>query len=397
MVDTRKLLLVVSAALILAMEAATPALAGYGAATPDPLAQQDLLRVEDIAATGKMGGIGPVVAVGWRQGSKPGELFVAYSVDGGQSYLKQDGSLRQFRVAGDGTIGLALDACSKRVWAVSAANYPGDDPADTDVLVTSRTVSGGAGQAFMTDQAASRRITSVSISCLDNRLLAIAWLEESFGKPRAKLMLRSLEPLGETASFRKVYGLGEADIKSGISVDASTDAIHVAWTAGKKRDLMYQRYLVEAGDLLISQQPSVKLASADARFAQVAARGQQAVVAFSDAGKLKARVSGDAGETYAKPDQLLGTGSPSEPSQAHSADVSAARIVVEASANKGGTRTPQRIQSNDSGATWGATSFGNVGARVGALRKTSPTSSLLTEAWQNNDAGVDTLRAQYEK
>jgi hypothetical protein len=396
MVVKRKILLVVSAALM-TMAAATPALAGYGPATPDPLAQQSLLRVEDIAATGKMGGIGPVVAVGWRQGSKPGELFVAYSVDGGKSYLKQDGELRQFRVAGDGTIGLALDACSKRVWAVSAANFPGDDPADTDVLVTSRTVSGEAGQAFMTDAAASRKVTSVSISCLGNRLLAIAWLEQSFGKPRAKLMLRSLEPLGETTSFRKVYGLGEADIKSGISVDASTDAVHVAWTAGKKRDLMYQRYLVAAAELFITQQPSVKLASADARFSQVAARGQQAVVAYSDAGKLTARVSADAGENFAKADRLLVVGSPSEPSQAHSADVSADRIVVEASANKGGAQTPQRIQSIDSGATWDTTSFGNVGARVGALRKTSPTSSLLAEAWQNNDAGVDTLRAQYEK
>jgi hypothetical protein len=72
MVVKRKLLLVVTAALM-TVAAATPALAGYGPATPDPMAQQSLLRVEDIAATGKMGGIGPVVAVAWRDRS-PGAV-----------------------------------------------------------------------------------------------------------------------------------------------------------------------------------------------------------------------------------------------------------------------------------------------------------------------------------
>jgi hypothetical protein len=38
-----------------------------------------------------------------------------------------------------------------------------------------------------------------------------------------------------------------------------------------------------------------------------------------------------------------------------------------------------------------------VGARVGALRKDTQTTSILVEAWQNNSSGTDTIRAQYER
>ena len=50
--------------------------------------QASLLRVLDMATAGKTAKYGPVVAIGWRQGTKPGELFVTYSTDGGRSYLK---------------------------------------------------------------------------------------------------------------------------------------------------------------------------------------------------------------------------------------------------------------------------------------------------------------------
>ena len=397
MVVKPRSLLVISAALTLAITAGGPVMAGYRAAAPDPLAQESLLRVQDITATGKMGGIGPVVAVGWRQGAQPGEMFVAYSVDAGKSYTKANGSMRQFRVAGDGTRGLSLDACSRRVWVASIANFPGDAVDDRDVLVTSQTVSGGAAQAFMTDAATTRNVSSVSLTCVGNKLLAIAWLEQRGAKVSAKLMLRTPEPPGEPTRFRKVYGLGEANLKGGISVDASTDAVHVAWTAGPKRDLRYQRFLVASGpDVLISRQPSRKLDSSDIRFPQVAARGQQAIVVYSDLGKVRARVSQDNGETFARPELLARAGSRADPSQAHAADISGDRIIVEISANASGEQAPQRVESLDAGASWRARSFGNVGARVGALRKTSPTSSLLAEAWQNNVPGTDTIRAQYE-
>jgi len=393
----RRLLLAITVALTLAMTAAAPVLGEYRSANPDPLAQEELLRVQDIAATGKTRNSGPVVAVGWRQAAKPGELFVTYSTDGGSSYLKRNGTLRSFRVAGDGTRGLSLDTCAGSIWVASVANYPGDATADRDVFLTSRTVTGKPGQAYLTDATASRTVRSVSVSCVGKKLLAIAWLEQSFGKPRAKLMLRSLEAAGQTTSFRKVYGLGQADLRGGISVDASTDAVHVAWTTGNGQALRYQRFLVAEGTSpAITRQPGVRLAAKDVQLPQVASRGQKVVVAYSDAGKVKARISEDGGGTFASPAVLVSTGSRKSPSRVHSADVSGPRIVVEVSASQGGLIAPQRVESTDLGATWQRDAFGHVGARMGALRKTSPTSSVLAEAWQNNAPGPDTLRAQVE-
>jgi hypothetical protein len=398
MVVKRRILLAVATCLALVLTAAAPVLGAYGPSQPDPLVSQDLLRVQDIAVVTKTGGVGPVVAVGWRQAAKPGELFVAFSIDGGRTYLKQNGTMRQFRVAGEGTLGSSLDICGGRIWVGSIVNYPGDDAADKDVLLTSRTMAGQAGQAFLTDAAANRAARQVSVACVGNRLLAVAWVETSFGKQRAKLMIRSLEPLGEPASVRRVFGLGAALPKGGIAVDASTDSVHVAWTAGKKQNVLYEGFLIGDGpDPAITRGGNVNLAGGDALYPQVAARGKKVVVAYTDAGKVKARVSGDTGTIFGEPALVVGTGSRGEPSQAHSVDVSGSRIVVEATASSAGVMTPARIVSNDSGVTWTAREFGHVGARVGALRKTSPTSSLLVEAWQNNDPGVDTLRGQYER
>jgi hypothetical protein len=398
MVVKRRFLLAISACLAVVMSGAAPVLGAFGASQPDPLVQDDLIRVQDIAVVTKTGGVGPVVAVGWRQAAKPGELFVAYSTDGGRSFLKQNGRMRQFRVAGQGTLGLSLDICGGRIWVGTVVNYPGDDPADKDVLLTSRTMGGQAGQAFLTDAAGNRTARQVSVACVGNRLLAIAWVETSFGKQRAKLMIRSLEPLGETPSVRRVFGLGVALPPGGIAVDASTDSAHVAWVAGSKENVFYESFLIGDGaDPAITRGGAVKLAAGDALHPQVAARGQKVVVAYAEAGKVKVRVSGDTGVTFAEPSLVVGSGSRREPSEVHSVDLSGSRIVAEVTANAAGATVPQRISSNDSGLTWAARDFGHVGARVGALRKTSGVSSLLVEAWQNNDPGVDTLRAQFER
>jgi hypothetical protein len=247
MVAKRRLLLAISAGLALAMAGGTTVLGAYGASQPDPIVEQDLIRVQDIAVVAKTGGVGPVVAVGWRQSAKPGELFVAFSTDGGRTYVKQNGTLRQFRVAGEGTRGLSLDICGGRIWIGSVVNYPGDDPSDKDVLLTSRTMNGQAGQAFLTDAAGNRTARQVSVACVGNRLLAVAWVETSFGKQRAKLMIRSLEPLGEPASVRRVFGLGAALPPGGIAVDASTDSVHVAWIAGAKENVFYESLLIGEG------------------------------------------------------------------------------------------------------------------------------------------------------
>jgi hypothetical protein len=139
------------------------------------------------------------------------------------------------------------------------------------------------------------------------------------------------------------------------------------------------------------------MASSDTGRPQVAARGLSTVVAYTDNGKAKARVSADGGITFAPASVVIGTGSVASPSEVHTADVSGARIVIEATASKNGELTPVRVESVDGGATWATRSFGNVGARVGALSKDTQTTSILIEAWQNNSPGSDTIRAQYER
>ncbi len=187
----------VATALTLVMAAAVPSLGAYKAAQPDPLVKDALLRVLDMATAGKTARYGPVVAIGYRKDTKPGELFVTYSTDGGRSYLKAPDTLRQFRVAGDGMRGLSLDVCGGRIWAATAATYPGDASTDRDVLLTSRTIGGTAAQAFLTKSDAERTVSAVDVGCVGKKLLAVAWIEQSYGKSRAKLMLRSLETLGE--------------------------------------------------------------------------------------------------------------------------------------------------------------------------------------------------------
>jgi hypothetical protein len=388
----------VAAALSLLMVAAVPALGAYTAAQPDPLVKDQLLRVLDIATAGKTAKYGPVVAVGYRKDTRPGELYVTYSTDGGYSYLKGPGSLRQFRVAGDGMRGMSLDICGGRVWAATAATYPGDAVTDRDVLLTSRTIGGSAAQAFLTKSDADRTVSAVDVGCVGKKLLAVAWIEQSFGQSRAKLMLRSLEALGETPAYRKVIGLGDADRKGGISVDAGTDTVHVAWTAGADRDLRYQRFVI-TGDLPpdIMPGPVQTMASSDTAGPQVAARGTNAVVAYTDNGKAKVQSSVDGGATFGPAVVVVGTGSVASPSEVYTADVSGARIVIEATASKNGELTPVRIESLDSGANWTTRTFGNVGARVGGLRKDTQTSSILVESWQNNSSGPDTIRAQVER
>jgi hypothetical protein len=122
-----------------------------------------------------------------------------------------------------------------------------------------------------------------------------------------------------------------------------------------------------------------------------------AVVTYTDAGKVKSQVSADSGVTWGAPSTIISTGKVNKPSRVHSVDIAGARIVVEATASRLGTLSPVRIQSTDGGATYATRTFGHIGARVGALLKNTPTTSLLMEAWQNNAPGTDTLRAQYER
>ncbi len=396
MVVKRRYLLAVTTALSVAVTAAAPvAAASYKEAKPSPLRQDSTLRVRDVAANGQTGS-GAIVAVGWRQASKPAKLFLAFSTDGGRDYRRTNGRLRKYPILGDGKLGMSLAICSGRVWAGSAFHNPGDDSGDTDVILTTRTIGGGAAQSFMTDTTDDRRVREVQVACAGKNLIAIGWLEKMDGKVRARLMLRSAEPLGDAPAFEETYDLGAAVLKDGIGVAATPDAVQVVWTKGGKRNIRAKRFLVSGSGIpSITPNPTTTIAFEDARFPQIAARGSRVVVSYTDAGKIKVKLSKNRGGSYGKATKIVGNGTINKPSRSHSVDIIGSRIVVEASANKQGAFTSRRIQSQNLGSTWKTQDFGNNGARVGALLRKKGKDPKLMEAWHNNGS-VDTLRASYE-
>jgi hypothetical protein len=393
MVVSRKLMLVagvVGASLSLV---AGPVLGAYTPSKPNPIRTAQLIRVQDIAAVGKS------AAIGWREGDAPGQLVVAISRDGGATYLKQNGKPRNFKVAGDGRRGLSLDICGGNVWVGSAAAFPGDTEGDSDVLISRKQVNGNRGQAFVTAPTQDRKVRQVDVACVGGRFLAVAWLENYGGRNRAQLLVRdqaSLAPAAVSRTFR----LGTARLDGGISVAATGETIHVAWSAGDPGDLRYKRYQVgPEADPVITKGPTVTLARRDAGLPELAVRGQKVALAFSDAGKLKVRLSGDLGETFGSADLLLGAGDLKTPSRATSVTISGERIVIEALKKqpRGASEplAPVRIQA-DQGSGWSSLQLGNRGARVGALRKVNFETSFLVEAWHDNGEDVDRLRGQVE-
>ncbi len=397
MVVKRRFLLAASAALTLVVTAAAPiAAVSYQEAKPSPLRKDSMLRVRDIAANGQTSE-GAIVAVGWRQSSKPAKLFLAFSTDGGRDYRRTNGNLRKYPILGDGKLGMSLAICSGRVWAGSAFQSPGDAPGQSDVFLTTRTIGGGADQRFMTDSSADRKVNDVQVACVGKGLMAIAWLENNGGNVKARLMLRTDEPLSETPAFQTTFNLGAAVFKDGIGVAATPGAVHVTWTKGANRHLRMKRFLVSnSASLDISPRPTETIAFKDARFPQIAARGKRVVVAYSDSGKIKTKLSKDRGVNYGSASRIIGSGTANKPSRTHSIDMVGTRIVVEASANRKGTLTPQRIQSQNLGSSRNSRDFGHKGSRVGALMRKKNKPARLMEAWYDNGS-VDTLRASYEK
>jgi hypothetical protein len=397
MVIRRNIAFAISAALTLAVTAAAPVAASFEEARPRPLQKDKILRVQDIAANGQTGE-GAIVAVGWRQSSNPARLFLSFSTDGGQDYRRGNGNLRNYPVLGDGRRGMSLSICSSRVWVGSSFRNPSDASGDSDVLLTTRTIGGGAAQRFMTKTAASRKVRDVQVACAGKGLIAVSWLEQSGGISKAKLLIRSTESLTTAPTFRKVFKLGKANYNGGIAVAATSDAVHVAWTKGSKKNLRTKRFLIsDGGSVSVAPQAAQTVAFKDTRQPQIAARGERVVVAYTDAGKVKTKLSDDVGATFGRADQLLGAGSLSKPSKVHSVDVVESRIVVEASANNKGKLTPKRIESQNLGSTWTTRDFGHKGARFGAFMREKDAQPLLMEAWHNNGSPKDTVRASYEQ
>lgn len=395
MVSKHRVLFVATACASLTLASAGSALGAYSASDPEPLRQGQVVRLQDIATT-QNAKEQPTVAVGWRSGSSPGSLYMSYSLDGGASYLRGNGNLRQWAVAGEGNRGLTLDVCGDAVWAGSAARFPGDAKKDTDVLLTRRAIGGSAAQVFVTAPSASRKVRDVSVSCVGTKLLAIAWLERSAGKTKARLMLRDLKSLAPAAT-NKTYLLGNAVYGGGISVAATAKSVHVAWTAGTSRDIRYKRFVLgKEANPSVSPKPTLTLSSTDANKPKLAIQGLKVVAAYTDKGKVVMRISKNQGADFEAPQTLIGAGTVKNPSRVHSASVFAQRIVIEATKNLVGTTTAQRHESTDLGQSWDVRSFGHNGNRMGALRKTGSDASSLVEAWLDNGTTTDTLRAQYE-
>jgi hypothetical protein len=393
MVVKRRLLLAVASAVALVTTAAAPMMGAYKEAAPSPLRQTGLLRIKDMAANGNAGGRA-VVAVGWHEASKPGQLYLAFSLDGGKDYRRTNGNLRRYRVVGEPKLGMSVTICGGRVWAGST--YQDTSTGSTRVFLTSRTVGGGAAQAFITP-ADGRRVRDVSVACASKNMLAVGWLEKNDGRNRARLILRSTEPLGQPTAINKKFKFGPAEFKSGINVAATPTTALVSYVGAG--NLRLKRFEIDAADASnITAGPVTTLAWGDIRRPQIAARGSRVALAYSDAGKVKAKLSTDLGVTFGSASTLVPSGNISNPSTVYSADVVGDRIVFEVSANRRGTLTPQRVQSTDAGGSWGTRDFGHIGARVGALLKKEGVAPVLMEAWHNNapKPATDTLRAKYE-
>jgi hypothetical protein len=386
----RRLGLVIAGALLLSVPGSS-ALGAFSA--PVLLRESNLLRVQGIA-TG-----GGAVAVGWREGSKPGQLWVRVSPDKGASFKPK------YAVAGLPKAGMSLAMCSDQVWAASAARYPNDADGDSDLLLSRRGVSGGGGsQVFLTQPGKTHSVREPDIACVGNDLLAIAWLDRAGSETRAYLLIRDQASLLPSATD-VLFDLGRARIKGGIGVAATDSSVYVAWSRTDRQDLTFRSFRIEGGsDPAIKGSKAVTLARADAVLPEVAARGEKVIVAYTDAGLLKMRSSSDGGKTFGGAKTLIKAGSLDVPALATSADLRGKRIVIEALRRPPKTasvrlaaaeRVPYRLETRDSGAKWSNVQLGNRGSRLGVLRPISGGDSLLLEAW-HDDGSSDRIRFQRE-
>lgn len=397
MVVKPRLLLAVASALTLVLAAAAPMMAATREAQPSPLRAAKLLRVRDIAVNGNTAG-GSVVAIGWHEGSKPGQLYLAFSTNGGKDFRRSNGKLRKYPVVGEPSLGMSLDVCSGKVWAATGYHASSDKAGDSDVFLTSRTIGGGAAQALLTSTSADRRVRDVTVSCVSNQLIAIAWLQKVGNKTTAQLMLRSMEPLGSTPSFKKQYNLGVAEFKSGLDVAATPTSVAVSFV--RDGHLRLKRFDVEAGTTNVTNQPLKTIAWKDIKYPVMDARGKRLAVIFSDAGKVRVKTSKDLGETLTSPRTLASTGGIKNPSRAYSLDLVGDRVVATLGVYSKATDsvTPQRLTSSTFGQKWSKRNFGNKGARYAGLLKKKNQRPLLVETWHNNapKGSNDTIRARYE-
>jgi hypothetical protein len=387
-----RLSLVLAGALSLALGSGGTVSAAFG--PPVLVRQADVLRLRDLANNG------PVVAIGWQEGAKPGQLWVRLSRDGGATFRPK------YAVAGLGGAGMSLAVCNGQVWAVTAARYPGDSEADSDLMISRRAVAGrDAAQAFLTSPSGDHKVRDPDIACIGDRLLAIAWLQRSGNRTRAYLLVRDQAGL-LPSSVNRLRDLGAADPQGGIAVavsrDASgRDAVLVAWARRAQQDLRLKRLLVGRGAAArVTPTPTVTQASGQALRPKLAGRGRKAAITWTQEGRLMAALSNDGGATFTTPATLVRAGRPRDPATATSIDLRSRRVVIEVlrppprSSGESG-RVPARIETRNWGGSWRQQLMGNRGARQGVLRPMKGGGSRLLEAWHSAGA-VDVIRFQRE-
>ena len=228
-------------------------------------------------------------------------------------------------------------------------------------------------------------------------MIAFGWLQKVGNKTTAQLMLRSMEPLGTTPSFKKVYNLGQAELKSGLDVAATPASVAVAFV--RDGHLRLKRFEVK-GPSSVSTNPLKTIAWKDIKYPVMDARGKRLMVGYSDAGKVRVKSSTDLGATLAAPSTLASTGGIRNPSRVYSIDMIGDRVVATLGvySKASGKVTPQRLTSGNFGEKWSKRTFGNIGARYASLIKKKKTSPLIVETWHNNapKGSKDTVRARYE-
>ena len=388
----------IAAALVLMLVAVTvqPGASAYEPVEPEPLRRAQRLRAQEIAARGD------IVLVGWREGGRPDRLSMALSRDGGATFLRGNGKLRRFNLAGLAGRGLSLAVCGRSdvrsMWAVTALRARADRAGDSDVLLTRRSLASpkrDAVQLFLTAPTAKRQVRDADIACVGDHHLAIAWVEKKDGRVRARLAIRRLTRAGQSTPVR-TYKLGRAVLRGGISVAATPDDVHVAWIKGANQHLRYERFrVVKRSASRFERGQASGIAWRDVERPQIDARGRKVVVAYSDGGDLKVKLSRDRGASFGSA-EALAAGTTSQPARARSIALSGARIVVEGVDRTGGSRTPTRFESTDLGSTWQGLAFGHDGIRLGALEKIDYRKSRLKELLHDDGPAGDTLRARRE-
>ncbi len=196
--------------------------------------------------------------------------------------------------------------------SASVANYPGDDTADRDVLPDQpdrqRQARPGLPHRCGVQPQGPRRVRLLRRQEAAGHRLARAELRQAAGQAHAA------QPRGRGArrpSFRKVYGLGRRG-SQGWYLRGREHRFGARGLDHRERQgpaLSSASSSAEGKPPAITRQPAVRLAAKDVQLPQVASRGQKVVVAYSDAGKIKARVSGDDGETFDEPALVVSTGS----------------------------------------------------------------------------------------